>query len=51
MKLWVFKQNGKLTPATSEDKDKIAKLPAGEPFQIKYVEIRHTPPQEIFSIH
>lgn len=41
MRLFVYKNKGNLTGATSEDKDKIAKLPSGEPFQIKYVEIRN----------
>ena len=41
MKLWVFKHNGKLTPATSDDKDKIGKLPVGEPFLISYVKVRN----------
>lgn len=41
MKLFVFKSGSKLVPATSEDKEKVAKLPAGQPFQIKYVEIRN----------
>ena len=41
MKLFVFKQDGKLIPCTSEDKEKVDKLPVGEPFQIKYVEIRN----------
>ena len=41
MKIFIFKTGSKLVPSTSEDKDKIAKLPAGEPFQIKYVEIRN----------
>lgn len=41
MRAFVFKSGSKLVPATSEDKDKIAKMPIGEPFQIKYVEIRN----------
>lgn len=41
MKLFVFKSGSKLVPATSEDKDKIGKLPKAEPFQIKYVEVRN----------
>lgn len=41
MKIFCFKSGSKLVPCTSEDKEKIAKLPAGEPFQIKYVEIRN----------
>ena len=41
MKLFVYKQSGKLTPCTSEDKEKMGKLPKGEPFEIKYTEIRN----------
>ena len=41
MKLFVYKQSGKLTPCTSDDKEKMGKLPKGEPFEIKYVEIRN----------
>ena len=41
MKLFVFKSGSKLVPATSEDKEKIRKLPSGQPFQISYVEIRN----------
>ena len=41
MKLFVFKSGSKLIPCTSEDKDKIANMPVGEPFQIRYVEIRN----------
>lgn len=41
MKLWMYKHNGLLKPASSEDKDKLKHMPNGEPFQIKYVEIRN----------
>ena len=41
MKIFVYKKSGNLTPCTQDDKDKIAKMPSGEPFQIKYVEIRN----------
>ena len=36
MKFFCFKQSGKLSPATSEDKEKFDKLPSGEPFQIEW---------------
>ena len=41
MKLFVFKSGSKLIPCTSEDKEKIGNMPVGEPFQIRYVEIRN----------
>ena len=41
MKIFVFKTGSKLVPSTSEDKDKIAKLPVGEPFLISYVKVRN----------
>lgn len=41
MKLYVFKSGSKLVPATSEDKDKVSKMPVGEPFQISYVKQRN----------
>jgi len=41
MKINVFKSGSKLVPCTSEDKDKIGKLPKAEPIQIKYIEIRN----------
>ena len=36
MKLFVFKSGSKLVPCTSEDKDKIAKMPSGSPFEIEW---------------
>ena len=36
MKLFVFKSGSKLVPATSEDKEKIGKMPKGEPFRIEW---------------
>ena len=36
MKIFVYKQSGKLVPCTQDDKDKIAKMPSGEPFQIEW---------------
>ena len=36
MKLFVFKSGSKLVPATSEDKDKVSKMPKGEPFEIQW---------------
>jgi hypothetical protein len=41
MKVWVFKSGSKLVPCTSDDKDKIAKLPKGEPFMISYTKVRN----------
>ena len=41
MKFFCFKQSGKLSPCTSEDKEKVDKLPVGEPFQLRYVETRN----------
>lgn len=41
MKFWVFKSGSKLVPCTSEDKESVAKLPAGEPFMISYVKVRN----------
>ena len=41
MKLFVFKQDGKLIPCTSEDKEKLNKMPVGEPFMISYVKVRN----------
>lgn len=41
MKFFAFKQSGRLVPCTSEDKEKFDKLPKGEPFQLKYVEVRN----------
>lgn len=41
MKIWVYKSESKLNPATSEDKEKVNKMPVGEPFQISYVQQRN----------
>ena len=41
MKFFAFKQSGRLVPCTQEDKEKFDKLPVGEPFQLKYVEVRN----------
>lgn len=41
MKLWTFKKSGTLRPCTSEDKEKIGKMPVGEPFMISYVKVRN----------
>ena len=36
MKIFVFKSGSKLVPSTSEDKEKIGKMPKGEPFEIQW---------------
>lgn len=41
MKLFIYKKDGKLYPCTSEDKDKIGKMPVGEPCMISYTSIRN----------
>ena len=41
MKLWVYKLQTKLVPATSGDKDKFAKMPNAEPFMVSYVKVRN----------
>ena len=41
MKLFVYKQSGKLTPCTSDDKEKMGKLPKGEPFMVSYEKQRN----------
>ena len=41
MKFFAYKQNGKLIPSSQSDKEKVDKLPSGEPIQLKYVEIRN----------
>lgn len=41
MRVFVYKSDGKLSGATSEDKDKIAKMPVGEPFEIEYKQRRN----------
>lgn len=41
MKLFVFKSGSKLVPATSEDKEKIGKMPVGTPFEIEYKQRRN----------
>ena len=41
MKLFVYKQSGKLTPCTSDDKEKMGKMPKAEPFMISYIKVRN----------
>ena len=41
MKFFAYKQNGKLIPSSQSDKEKVDKLPSGEPFEIEYKRMRN----------
>jgi len=41
MQFWAYKHNGKLQPATDEDKQKVDKIAVGEPVKLKHVRVRN----------
>ena len=41
MKFFAYKQNGKLIPSSQSDKEKVDKLPSGEPFRLSYEQSRN----------